>query len=110
MGLPPNFLKEYNSSRNFDFMIALRYFPATETENNGLSEHQDGNCITLVFQDEIGGLEILKNDNWIQIEPSEGDIIVNLGDMIQVKFSISPLSEHILTKIASEFIISLLGC
>ncbi|KAF3324254.1 sexual differentiation process protein isp7-like protein [Carex littledalei] len=84
MGLPPNFLKEYNSSRNFDFMIALRYFPATETENNGLSEHQDGNCITLVFQDEIGGLEILKNDNWIQIEPSEGDIIVNLGDMIQV--------------------------
>lgn len=96
MGLPPNFLKEYNSSRNFDFMIALWYFPATETENNGLSEHQDGNCITLVFQDEIGGLEILKNDNWIQIEPSEGDIIVNLGDMIQVKnFNFTTLEAYL---------------
>ncbi|KAJ4801161.1 2-oxoglutarate (2OG) and Fe(II)-dependent oxygenase superfamily protein [Rhynchospora pubera] len=84
MGLPPDFLKEYNQSRNMEFMTAHRYFPATETENNGLSAHEDSNCLTLIFQDEVGGLEVLKDADWIPIEPIEGSIIVNLGDIIQV--------------------------
>ena len=55
LGLPPNFLKDYNCDRSWDFMAALRYFPATENENNGIMEHEDGNCITFVFQDDVGG-------------------------------------------------------
>ncbi|KAJ3677361.1 hypothetical protein LUZ60_003085 [Juncus effusus] len=86
MGLAPNFLKEYNKNRNFDFMAALRYFPSSEMDqnDNGLSEHQDGNCITLVFQDSIGGLEVLKDGDWIPVDPKEEGIIVNIGDLIQV--------------------------
>lgn len=84
MGLPPNFFKEYNKVRTSDFMAALRYFPATEAENNGLTEHQDGNCITFVFQDNVGGLEVLKDGEWISANPEEGSIIVNIGDIIQV--------------------------
>nr|XP_010937349.2 sexual differentiation process protein isp7 [Elaeis guineensis] len=84
MGLPPNFFKEYNKDRRTDFMAALRYFPATGVENNGLSEHQDGNCLTFVFQDDVGGLEVLKDGEWISADPQEGSIIVNVGDIIQV--------------------------
>ncbi|XP_010258385.1 PREDICTED: flavonol synthase/flavanone 3-hydroxylase-like [Nelumbo nucifera] len=84
LGLPPNFLKEYNHDRSCDFMVALRYFPATETENNGLSEHEDGNCITFLFQDNVGGLEVLKDGKWIPVPPTEGTIVVNVGDVIQV--------------------------
>ncbi|OVA09024.1 Oxoglutarate/iron-dependent dioxygenase [Macleaya cordata] len=84
LGLPPNFLHEYNHDRSWDFMVALRYFPATNTENTGISEHQDGNCITFVFQDEVGGLEVLKDGIWIPVIPTEGSLIVNLGDVIQV--------------------------
>ncbi|KAA8540958.1 hypothetical protein F0562_024904 [Nyssa sinensis] len=84
LGLPPNFLKEYNHDRSWDFMVALRYFPATETENNGISEHEDGNCITFVVQDEVGGLEVCKNGEWIPVIPTEGSLVVNLGDVIQV--------------------------
>ncbi|TVU16322.1 hypothetical protein EJB05_39879, partial [Eragrostis curvula] len=65
MGLPPGFLNSYNSDRGFDFMVALRYFPATEEESNGLSEHEDGNLITFVFQDGVGGLEVLKDGEWV---------------------------------------------
>lgn len=85
MGLPPGFLKDYNSDRSFDFMVALRYFPATEEENNGISEHEDGNCITFVFQDGVGGLEVLKDGEWVPAEPVDGSIIVNIGDVIQVQ-------------------------
>ncbi|KAF5477026.1 hypothetical protein F2P56_003705 [Juglans regia] len=84
LGLPPNFLKEYNQDRSWDFMAALRYFPATEVESNGISEHEDGNLITFVFQDEVGGLEVLKNGEWIPVTPVEDTIVVNLGDVIQV--------------------------
>ena len=91
LGLPPNFLKEYNHDRSWDFMTALRYFPATKIENNGISEHEDGNCITFVFQDEAGGLQVRKEGEWIPVMPAEGTIVVNIGDVIQVvqDFSLS---------------------
>lgn len=84
LGLPPNVLKECNHDRSWDFMVALRYFPATEIENNGITEHEDGNCITFVFQDQTGGLEVWKNGKWIPLTPEEGTLVVNLGDAIQV--------------------------
>ncbi|KAI3983462.1 hypothetical protein MKX01_038882 [Papaver californicum] len=80
----PNFLHEYNLDRSWDFMANLSYHPTTETESNGLSEHQDGNCFTLVFQDDVGGLEVLKDGGWIPVVPIEGSIIVNISDVIQV--------------------------
>lgn len=65
-------------------MTALHYFPATESEDNGITEHEDGNCVTFVFQDEVGGLEVKKDDQWIPATPAQDTIVVNLGDVIQV--------------------------
>ncbi|KAF8660191.1 hypothetical protein HU200_057756 [Digitaria exilis] len=84
MGLPAGFLKDFSGDRSFDFMAALRYFPATEEENSGLSAHEDGSCISFVIQDGVGGLEVLKDGNWVPAEPVDGSIIVNIGDVIQV--------------------------
>ncbi|KAI4343866.1 hypothetical protein L6164_011164 [Bauhinia variegata] len=84
LGLRPNFLKEFNDDRSWDFMVALHYWAASENENNGITEHEDGNCITFVFQDEVGGLQVRKNGEWIPVIPAEGAIVVNIGDVIQV--------------------------
>lgn len=84
LGLPENFLKEYNNDRSWDFMVAMHYFPATESENNGITPHEDGNTVTFVVQDEAGGLEVCKNGEWIPVIPELGKIVVNLGDSIQV--------------------------
>lgn len=65
-------------------MVALRYFPAAESENNGLTEHEDSNCISLVFQDEAGGLEVRKDGEWIPVIPAKGTLVVNMSDVIQV--------------------------
>ncbi|XAR50062.1 Flavanone 3-dioxygenase [Bertholletia excelsa] len=85
LGLPPHFLEEYNDNSSMNFLLALHYFPATETENLGKCAHEDGNCITFVFQDEVGGLEVHQDRQWIAITPLEGTIIVNVGDLIQIK-------------------------
>ncbi|CAM0901950.1 unnamed protein product [Alopecurus aequalis] len=85
MGLPPGFLAEYSADRNFDFLAALRYFPATSAEEtNGISAHEDANLVTFVLQDGVGGLEVLDGDGWIPAEPVEGSIIANIGDIVQV--------------------------
>nr|CAB3488445.1 unnamed protein product [Digitaria exilis] len=84
MGLPPGFLRGYNDDRSFDLMTAKRYFPATPEGNVGISEHEDGNCITFIFQDGVGGLEVLKDGHWIPAEPVDGSIVVNIGDVIKV--------------------------
>ncbi|XP_062208546.1 flavanone 3-dioxygenase 2-like [Phragmites australis] len=84
MGLPPGFLKDYNNDRCLDVMVALRYLPSTEEEKIGLSEHEDGSCISFLFQDDVRGLEVLKDGHWIPAEPVHGSIIVNIGDVLRV--------------------------
>lgn len=84
LGLPPNFLNQYNQDRRWDLMTAKHYFPATESENVGISKHEDGNIITFVFQDEVGGLEVLRDGHWIPVFPSQGTLVVNVGDVVQV--------------------------
>ncbi|KAK3165188.1 hypothetical protein QOZ80_1AG0030050 [Eleusine coracana subsp. coracana] len=84
MGLPPGFLKNYNNDRSLDVMVALRYLPSTDEGEIGLSEHEDGSCISFVFQDGVGGLEVLKDGQWIPAEPVPGSIIVNIGDVLRV--------------------------
>ncbi|KAK2986233.1 hypothetical protein RJ640_002150 [Escallonia rubra] len=84
LGLPPNVLKGYNHDRSEDHMQAYHYFPATGTDNIGAAEHQDANCVTFVFQDDVGGLEVRKDSEWIRVNPAKGALVVNVGDVIQV--------------------------
>ncbi|KGN63985.1 gibberellin 2-beta-dioxygenase 2-like [Cucumis sativus] len=85
LGLPPNFLSEYNNDRKWDLMSTFRYPNASEIENVGLREHKDVNFITLLFQDEVGGLEVKTEDHqWIPIIPNQNTLVINVGDVIQV--------------------------
>ena len=47
-------------------------------------QHEDINLITLLVGASAGGLEILDlEDNWMPAIPGEGEIVVNVGDMLQ---------------------------
>jgi isopenicillin N synthase-like dioxygenase len=49
-----------------------------------LHHHTDPGLITLLVQDQTGGLQTLSSvDGWIDVPPLEGSIIVNLGDALQ---------------------------
>ncbi len=55
--------------------------PACEV---GCGAHTDWGAITLLAQDEVGGLEIqLPDGRWIPARPVRGTFIVNIGDMMQ---------------------------
>ncbi len=48
-----------------------------------LHSHCDFLTITLLLQDDVGGLEVKSGDEWIQATPIPGTILVNLGEMMQ---------------------------
>ncbi|KAH0970624.1 hypothetical protein GBA52_022780 [Prunus armeniaca] len=55
-----------------------------EDEVEGLGMHTDMSCVTIVYQDEIGGLQVRsKEGKWMDISPCEGTLVVNIGDMFQ---------------------------
>ena len=50
----------------------------------GLGMHTDMSCITILFQDEIGGLQVRsKGGEWMDIMPTGGTLVVNIGDLLQ---------------------------
>jgi len=48
-----------------------------------LGEHADFGSITLLIQDEIGGLQVKKTDGrWIEAKPIEGTILVSQSHIL----------------------------
>ena len=69
------------------FVRVYRY-PLRSMANSawGIEVHTDSSVLTILNQYEVGGLEILKDDQWLQVKPISGTLIVNLGDMMQVLY------------------------
>uniref|UniRef100_A0A1D1YZV8 Gibberellin 3-beta-dioxygenase 4 n=1 Tax=Anthurium amnicola TaxID=1678845 RepID=A0A1D1YZV8_9ARAE len=53
-------------------------------EVEGLGMHTDMSCITILYQDDIGGLQVRSREGgWVDIRPCEGTLVVNVGDLLQ---------------------------
>ncbi|KAE8056384.1 hypothetical protein FH972_013162 [Carpinus fangiana] len=66
------------------FLRVYRY-PLRSMANSawGIEVHTDSSVLTILNQYEVGGLEILKDNQWLQVKPTSDTLIVNLGDMMQ---------------------------
>jgi len=49
----------------------------------GVGEHTDYGLLTMLYQDEGGGLELRTRDGWVEIPPQRGALVCNLGDMLE---------------------------
>lgn len=50
----------------------------------GLQPHSDLGAITLLMQDEVGGLQVYKDGHWVAVQPIPDALIVNLADQIEI--------------------------
>lgn len=58
--------------------------PETDPENFGVAPHSDYGCITLLYQDNVGGLHVKnKAGEWIEAPPVEDSVVVNIGDLLE---------------------------
>ncbi|KAH6654053.1 hypothetical protein BKA67DRAFT_564043 [Truncatella angustata] len=58
---------------------------ADEKLTRGIGAHTDFGAITMLLQDEVDGLQVWdqRNQTWIDVEPTKGALVVNLGNLMQ---------------------------
>eukprot|EP00803_Ostreobium_quekettii_P005585 evm.model.scf_444.2 EVM.evm.TU.scf_444.2 scf_444:20707-22030(+) len=66
--------------------LRLNYYPeCPDPENNlGISPHNDAGMLTVLLQDDVGGLQVDHGGEWVDIPPVEGAYVINVGDMMQI--------------------------
>lgn len=80
LGLNEGWFREHLTADPTVLFRMFRYPPTTG--DWGVGEHTDYGLLTLLAQDHIGGLEVRTTGEWQTIEPVEGALVCNLGDMI----------------------------
>jgi isopenicillin N synthase-like dioxygenase len=72
--------------RDGNSVLRLLHYPPIPGDgpNVRAGAHEDINTITLLLGAEEAGLQLLDRDgNWLPVTPKEGELAVNIGDMLQ---------------------------
>ncbi|XP_021852799.2 feruloyl CoA ortho-hydroxylase F6H1-3 [Spinacia oleracea] len=68
--------------------INLTYYPKCPNPELtfGTGPHSDASTLTILLQDEVGGLYVrrLDDESWIHVPPISGALVVNVGDVLQI--------------------------
>ncbi|XP_040991858.1 bi-functional coumaroyl CoA and feruloyl CoA ortho-hydroxylase F6H2-2-1-like [Juglans microcarpa x Juglans regia] len=68
--------------------INLNHYPCCPNPELvvGVGRHSDISTLTVLLQDESGGLYVrgTKHDSWIHLSPVKGALIINIGDALQI--------------------------
>jgi isopenicillin N synthase-like dioxygenase len=84
--LPESFFSDRHNQQNHTLRL-LHYPPVEQSPKPGqvrAGEHSDYGSFTLLFQDEVGGLEVCTvQGEWIAAPYTPDTIIVNTGDLMQ---------------------------
>jgi len=73
--------------RDGNSVMRLLHYPAQDEPTGNhirAGAHEDINTITLLLGAEEAGLELkTKDGRWIPVSPKEGELVINIGDMLQ---------------------------
>jgi isopenicillin N synthase-like dioxygenase len=57
--------------------------PSASPDGWGVAEHTDYGLLTMLAQDESGGLQVKGPGGWVDVPPVPGALVCNIGDMLQ---------------------------
>ncbi len=86
LGLPPTWFRDHLTC---DPTILFRLFhyppvaPGDGAGDWGVAEHTDYGLLTLLLQDDSGGLQVRTGGTWLDVPPVPDALVCNLGDMLE---------------------------
>lgn len=86
LGLPQHYFVEHGTA---DPLLLLRLFnypslpvPEGSAAQWGVGEHTDYGLLTMLWQDDVGGLQVRTDGGWVDAQPIAGTFVCNIGDML----------------------------
>lgn len=83
LGLTDSYFLEHYTSDPTVLLRIFNYPPSHGTGELGVGEHTDYGFLTLLWQDETGGLEVSHQGEWVRVPPVPGSLVCNVGDMLE---------------------------
>ena len=94
LNLPADHMRADFATNHTGFM-RLNYYPVKDpmagsdiehqpVADLGIHHHTDAGALTVLLQDDVGGLQVYKDGYWHNISPVPGAMVINTGDMMQV--------------------------
>ena len=85
LGLKPEMLREMECSKGH--RLHCHYYPACPEPQLaiGTTKHSDPGFLTILLQNQlVSALQVFYKDSWIDIQPVQGALVINIGDLLQV--------------------------
>lgn len=84
LGLEASHFREHYTASPLILFRIFNYPPAprSDEETWGVGEHTDYGLLTLLKQDDAGGLQVKTRGGWIEAPPVPGSFVCNIGDML----------------------------
>ncbi|XP_031279156.1 1-aminocyclopropane-1-carboxylate oxidase homolog 1-like [Pistacia vera] len=66
--------------------LVCHYYPACPEPQlaMGVTKHTDNTFLTVLAEDQTGGLQVLHENRWVDVQPIAGSLVVNIGDLLQI--------------------------
>ena len=86
LGLAPDHFDDAFAGEPHAHLKIVRYPGLTgDRDDQGVGAHKDYGFVTLVLQDDVGGLQFAGTDgSFVDVAPQRGAFAVNLGEMLEV--------------------------
>ncbi|MFD8593294.1 isopenicillin N synthase family dioxygenase [Streptomyces sp. NPDC059637] len=86
VGAPPDFYADAFAGRPHLHLKLVRYpGSAPDGADQGVGAHKDYGFLTLLLQDDVGGLQVQTPDGtFVDVPPLPGAFVVNLGELLEV--------------------------
>nr|XP_011469113.1 PREDICTED: gibberellin 20 oxidase 1-like isoform X2 [Fragaria vesca subsp. vesca] len=80
LGVGREYFKEYYKGN--EAILRWNYYPICQKPDLtlGTGPHRDPTSVTILHQDQVGGLEVFVDEKWHTVTPVPGSFVINIGD------------------------------
>src|SRR5579871_5176501 len=82
LGLEESYFADHGTADPLILFRIFNYPPPSDPTLWGVGEHTDYGLLTILLQDDAGGLEVKSRSRWVAAPPVPGAFVCNIGDML----------------------------
>jgi isopenicillin N synthase-like dioxygenase len=82
LDLEESYFADRGTAEPLTLFRIFNYPPPADPSLWGVGEHTDYGLLTILLQDDAGGLEVKSRSRWVAAPPVPGSFVCNIGDML----------------------------